>query len=60
MERLEEPIDDGALPRPVSKKRRIQQPCEAFRNQAPSESNYHLSPSDADRLRFLVEAGFSQ
>ena len=26
---------------------------------APSESNYHLSPSDADRLRFQVEAGFS-
>ena len=31
-----------------------------LRNQAPGKSNYHVSLSEADRLRFLVEVGFSE
>ena len=48
----------GAFQEQVSKKRRGQQPYTDFSNQFTSGSNYNVRPSDAERLRFLVEVCF--
>ena len=48
----------GAFQEQVSKKRRGQQPYADFSNQFTSGSNYNVLPSDAGRLRFLVEVCF--
>ena len=45
----------GAFQGQVSKKRRGQQPYTDFSNQFTSGLNYNVCPSDAERLRFLVE-----
>ena len=48
----------GAFQEQVSKKRGGQQPYTDFSNQFTSGSNYNVRPSDAERLRFLVEVCF--
>ncbi len=46
----------GAFQEQVSKKRRSRRPYTDFSNEFTSGSNYSVRPSDAEWLRFLVEA----